>query len=250
MSHPRLLVVALCVLVGLVILVWPHNQVQVEYARRGDLELYLKCPYTFQAQVEEITATQIGSVLAFYSEGERVKSGDEICAVRGKSQVSYTAPTGGFVTYLATPGATVNIGTPLAQIMAPQGILKLNLTPEQVRHLTKESELQILFSFSQERIWAELLQIGKEKPGWQAQLSVVDYLPTLNKTPTGVIRIYYGWVRQALLLPLAALSVAQGQLGVYIQDEERIFQPIQLLAAIDGQIAVAGISDMAKVVLP
>jgi len=250
MSRPRLLVVVLCVLVGLVILVWPRNQVQVEYARRGDLELYLKCPYAFQAQAEEIRATQNGSVLAFFSEGERVKSGDEICAVRGGSQVSYTAPTAGFVTYLATPGATVKIGTPLAQIMAPQGMLEVNLTPEQARHITKETALQVLFPFSQERVWVDVSQIGKEKPGWQAQLSVVDFLPSLSKTPTGVIQVYYGWVRQAILLPLAALSVAQGQLGVYIQDEERIFQPIQLLAAIDDRIAVAGISDMAKVVFP
>lgn len=250
MSRPRLLVVVLCVLVGLVILVWPRNQVQVEYARRGDLELYLKCPYTFEGQAEEIRATQGGSVLAFFSEGERVKLGDEICAVRGGSQVSYTAPITGFVTYLATPGATVNLGTPLAQIMAPQGMLTVNLTPEQARYITNENELQVLFPFSQERVWVDVAQIGKEKPGWQAQLSVVDFLPNLIKTPTGVIRVYYGWVRQAILLPLAALSVAQGQLGVYIQDEERVFQPIQLLAAIDNQIAVEGITDMAKVVFP
>ncbi len=250
MSRSRLLVVVLCALVGLVILVWPRNQVQVEYARRGDLELYLKCPYSFQAQTAEIRATQNGSLLTFFSQGERVKSGDEICAVRSGSQVSYTAPTAGFVTYLAAPGASVIIGTPLAQIVAPQGTLQVNLTPEQARHFTRENGLQVLFPFSPERVWVDVSQIGKEKAGWQAQLSVVDFIPSLTKTPTGTIQVYYGWVRQVILLPLAALSVAQGQLGVYIQDEERVFQPIQLLAAIDDQIAVEGISDLEKVVFP
>jgi hypothetical protein len=81
-------------------------------------------------------------------------------------------------------------------------------------------------------------------------MSIVDFLPSLNRTPIGVIRIYYGWVRQAILLPLAALSVAQGELGVYIQAEERMFQPIQLLAAIADRIAVEGIPEMTKVVFP
>jgi hypothetical protein len=250
MSRLRLLAVVLCVLICLVILAWPRSQVQVEYARRGDLELYLTCSYAFQVQAEEIRATQNGSVLTFYSDGERVKTGDEICAVRGGSQVSYTSPAAGFVTYLAAPGASVKIGARLAQIIAPQGMLEVNLTPEQARHFTKDNRLQVLFSFSQERIWVDTVQIDKENSGWKAQLSVVDFLPNLSRTPTGAIRVYYGWVRQAILLPLTALSVAQGQLGVYLQDEERIFQPVQLLAATDDQIAVEGISDLAKVVLP
>jgi predicted deacylase len=165
MSRLRLLLVVLCLLVGLVILVWPRHQEQVEYARRGDLELYLKCPYTFEAQAEEIRATQNGSVLTYFSEGERVKLGEEICAVRNGSQVSYTAPTAGFVTYLATPGATVNTGTPLAQILPTQGILTVDLTPEQARNISQENDLQVLFPFSAERVWVDVLQIGKGEPG-------------------------------------------------------------------------------------
>jgi hypothetical protein len=250
MSRLRLLVVVLCVLVGLVILAWPRNQVQVEYARRGDLELYLTCPYAFQAQTEEIRASQNGSFLTFFSQGERVKSGDEVCAVRSESQVSYAAPTSGFVTYLATAGANVNTGTLLAQIVAPQGTLQVNLTPEQARHFTGENGLQVLFPFSPERVWVDVSQIGKEKPGWQAQLSIVDFIPDLTRTPTGTVQVYYGWVRQAILLPLAALSVVEGQLGVYLQEEEQVFQPVQLLAAINDQIAVEGVAEMAKVVFP
>jgi hypothetical protein len=248
----RLLPILFAILLAglLVYLLYPDPQPSWIAVEQRDLELSLVIAYRLELSVAPVRASQAGVFTPFLEAGEKVEAGRAVGILRGSSEITLQAPQAGVLAFPEERGGlAVSEGDPLFMVLPSAGTLECRLTTEQARALEKLASLEVEFPFSHQRVWIEPIRIVEEGDGWRLWATSIDFLAELVQRPEGQLRVYYGLLPKAVVIPVTALRAQDGELGVLLeQNGEAVFQAVQVRAAVDGVVAVEGLQPPQRVI--
>jgi hypothetical protein len=217
-----------------------RSQSEIYQVRMGDLYLCFSAQYAFDTQTEKIFSETKGTLYPLVGDGEKVKAQEEICLVQGDNTKIYKSSQAGLVVF-RTRGE-VESGALLLEILPLEGSIRISMYPEQARDVSGKEFLGLQFPFSGQEVWGEFLSMERRGDLWDVRLMIRDFLPQLLKAPSGVVTIFYGSLKQVPLIPKRALTVQNGELGVYRETNGDFeFSPVQILGSDYSNLAVSGI---------
>lgn len=242
------LVVCLLIFLGVWFFLRDKNQTEYFQVKIGDLFLSFSADYSFKNQGEKSFSQNSGTVFPLVGDGEKVRFQDEVCLVQGETSRVYKAQSGGIVVFRGK--GEVEEGALLFEILPVEGTVGISLYNEQALKVSGKSFIGLKFPFLKQEIWGELQSLEKEGEKWKLELKVRDLILELAKSPTGTVTLVYGSLKGVAIIPKKALSVKEGQLGVYLEnDDNSEFAPVEVLGSDGYCLAVSGVTSGVRIMV-
>ncbi|MCR4428979.1 MAG: hypothetical protein NUV68_06570 [Caldiserica bacterium] len=240
------LVVSLLIFLGVWFFLSEKSQTELFQVKIGDLNLSFSADYSFESQGEKSFSQNSGSLFPLVGDGEKVRFQDEVCIVQGESSRVYKAQSGGIVVFRAK--GEVEAGALLFEIFPEEGTIEIPLAGEQASKVSGKNFLGLKFPFLTQEIWGEFQSLEKAGDEWKLTILTRDLIPELAKTPTGSLTLIYGSLKDVAIIPKKALSVKDGQLGVFLEGEgDSDFVPVEVLGGDGSNLAVSGVTPGVRV---